>query len=75
MNCNNLLITHNKTFQLDFPGVRVTSISVEGPAGNNTFGTRWEESTVELGRGLDFTPRGSVLAKFTHLQHEEFNYV
>ncbi|CAB3245542.1 unnamed protein product [Arctia plantaginis] len=61
--------------KLDFPGIRVSGISVEGTAGTNTFGTRWEESTVELGRGLDFTPRGSVLAKYTHLQHEDFTYV
>ncbi|XP_063832838.1 phenoloxidase subunit 1-like [Ostrinia nubilalis] len=61
--------------RLDFPGIRVSSISVEGPAGSNTFGTQWEQSMVDLARGLDFTPRGSVLAKFTHLQHDEFTYV
>ncbi|XP_063832839.1 phenoloxidase subunit 1-like [Ostrinia nubilalis] len=61
--------------RLDFPGIRVSSISVEGPAGRNTFGTQWEQSTVDLARGLDFTPRGSVLAQFTHLTHEEFTYV
>ncbi|CAK1590052.1 unnamed protein product [Parnassius mnemosyne] len=60
---------------LGFPGIRVASIAVEGKAGRNTFATHWEQSTVELSRGLDFTPRGSVLARFTHLQHEEFNYV
>ncbi|KAL0868111.1 hypothetical protein ABMA27_008747 [Loxostege sticticalis] len=61
--------------RLDFPGIRVSSIRVEGPAGDNTFGTHWEQSLVDLGRGLDFTPSPSVLAKYTHLQHEEFNYV
>nr|BAM76811.1 prophenoloxidase 1 [Mythimna separata] len=61
--------------KLDFAGIRVSSISLEGAAGSNTIGTFWELSTVELGRGLDFTPRGSVLARFTHLQHQEFNYV
>nr|WGN96288.1 setae polypeptide [Ochrogaster lunifer] len=61
--------------KLDFPGVRVSSINVSGQAGNNTFGTFWEQSTVELGRGLDFSPRGSVLARFTHLQHQEFEYI
>lgn len=61
--------------RLDYPGIRVSGVSIEGSAGNNMFGTRWEVSTVELSRGLDFSPRGSVLAKFTHLQHEEFNYV
>ncbi|RVE44160.1 hypothetical protein evm_011180 [Chilo suppressalis] len=61
--------------RLDFPGIRVSSVGVQGAAGNNTLGTQWEQSTVELSRGLDFTPRGSVLARFTHLQHEEFQYV
>ncbi|KAF9815719.1 hypothetical protein SFRURICE_009236 [Spodoptera frugiperda] len=45
--------------KLDFPGVRVSSVSLEGAAGRNTLGTFWELSTVDLGRGLDFTPRGS----------------
>ncbi|XP_045539351.1 phenoloxidase subunit 1 [Papilio machaon] len=61
--------------KLDFPGIRVSSISIESPAGANTFATQWEQSTVELSRGMDFTPRGSVLARFTHLQHDEFVYV
>ncbi|XP_063628353.1 phenoloxidase subunit 1-like isoform X1 [Cydia splendana] len=60
--------------QLDFPSVRVSSISIEGRAGANTFGTQWEQSTVELSRGLDFQPRGSMPARFTHLQHEDFVY-
>ncbi|XP_013143832.1 PREDICTED: phenoloxidase subunit 1-like [Papilio polytes] len=61
--------------KLDFPGIRVSSVSVEGKAGKNTFATQWEQSTLELGRGMDFFPRGSVLATFTHLQHDEFDYV
>ncbi|XP_049879264.1 phenoloxidase subunit 1 isoform X1 [Pectinophora gossypiella] len=61
--------------RLDFSGIRVSAISVEGSAGANTFSTQWEQSTVDLGRGLDFTPRGSVLARFTHLQHNEYQYV
>ncbi|CAG5047354.1 unnamed protein product [Parnassius apollo] len=52
--------------KLNFPGIRVSSIAVDSK-------TQWEQSTVELGRGL--TPRGSVLARFTHLQHDEFDYV
>nr|AII22868.1 prophenoloxidase [Antheraea pernyi] len=61
--------------KLDYPGVRVSSISIESSAGPNTIGTLWQQNTVDLSRGLDFTPRGSVLASFTHLQHNEFNYV
>ncbi|XP_063368668.1 phenoloxidase subunit 1-like [Cydia amplana] len=60
--------------QLDFPSIRVSSISVQGPAGANTFATQWEQSTVELSRGLDFQPRGSMPARFTHLQHEDYMY-
>ncbi|XP_068623411.1 phenoloxidase subunit 1-like [Battus philenor] len=61
--------------RLDFPGIRVSSVSIENSAGANTISTQWEQSTVDLSRGMDFTPRGSVLARFTHLQHDEFNYV
>ncbi|XP_073947884.1 phenoloxidase subunit 1-like isoform X1 [Choristoneura fumiferana] len=61
--------------QLDFPAIRVSSIGVEGRGGANTLRTQWEQSTVELSRGLDFMPRGSMLARFTHLQHDDFNYV
>lgn len=64
--------------KLDFPGIRVIAISVssQGPlgGGSNQLHTQWEQSTVELSRGLDFMPRGSVTARFTHLQHDEFEY-
>lgn len=29
---------------------------------------------VDLSRGLDFVPRGNVFARFTHLQHSEYEY-
>ncbi|CAH2093356.1 unnamed protein product [Euphydryas editha] len=61
--------------RLDFPGIRVSSVGVESVAGRGLLTTQWEQSTVDLGRGLDFTPRGSVLARFTHLTHDNFNYV
>ncbi|XP_073947872.1 phenoloxidase subunit 1-like isoform X2 [Choristoneura fumiferana] len=61
--------------QLEFPAIRVSSIGVEGRGGANTLRTQWEQSTVELSRGLDFMPRGSMLARFEHLQHDDFNYV
>nr|WJJ70399.1 venom protein U-MPTX.15-39 [Megalopyge opercularis] len=60
---------------LDFPGIRAASVRVQSQGSTNTFNTFWQKSTVDLARGLDFTPRGSVLAQFTHLQHEEFDYV
>jgi len=40
----------------------------------NEFATFWQQSDTELSRGLDFLPRGSVFARFTHLQHAPFNY-
>ncbi|CAG9576271.1 unnamed protein product [Danaus chrysippus] len=61
--------------KFDFPGIRVQSVGISSGSGQDRLSTQWEQSTLELGRGLDFTPRGSVLAKFTHLQHDEFNYV
>lgn len=60
---------------LDYPNIRVTGVQVQpntGPA--NTFQTFWQESDVNLSRGLDFLPRGNVFARFTHLQHTEFSY-
>jgi len=40
----------------------------------NELATFWQQSDVDLSRGLDFLPRGSVFARFTHLQHAPFNY-
>lgn len=40
----------------------------------NTFQTFWQQSDVDLSRGLDFVPRGNVFARFTHLQHTDFTY-
>lgn len=60
---------------MDFANVRVTSIevSVEGQA-KNLLATFWQQSDADLSRGLDFTPRGPVFARFTHLQHAPFTY-
>lgn len=40
----------------------------------NILNTFWTKSDVDLSRGLDFTPRGAVLARFTHLNHADFSY-
>ncbi|CAG9854814.1 unnamed protein product [Phyllotreta striolata] len=61
--------------QLNFNGVTVEQIRLQtenGPV--NTFQTYWQKSAVDLSRGMDFQPRGSVLVQFTHLQHRPFNY-
>ncbi|KAJ1524517.1 hypothetical protein ONE63_011009 [Megalurothrips usitatus] len=62
--------------QLDFPGVRVKNLEVRtAGAGNpNQLFTFWQQNDMDLSRGLDFTPRGSIFARFTHLQHRPFTY-
>jgi len=60
-------------FQLEFTGVRVTGVEVSTPAAPpNVIETFWQKNVVDLSRGMDFNPRGSVLAKFTHLNHKDF---
>lgn len=62
-------------FQLNFPGVEITNIGVTTPnQPPNQISTFWTKSDVDLSRGLDFTPRGPVLARFTHLNHADFTY-
>lgn len=63
-------------FQLDYRGVTVQNveIAVQGGGPTNTFQTFWQQSDVDLSRGMDFTPRGPVFARFTHLQHQPFQY-
>ncbi|XP_015592859.1 phenoloxidase 1 [Cephus cinctus] len=61
--------------QLMYSNVKVTAISItSNNQPNNTLSTFWQQSDVDMSRGLDFTPRGSVLARFTHLQHVPFVY-
>lgn len=61
--------------QLGFDGVRVSGVEVitEGVA-NNTFLTFWQQNDVNLARGMDFQPRGTIFARLTHLQHAPFTY-
>lgn len=62
-------------FQLEFPGVEITNIGLQTPnQPANLLTTFWSKSDVDLSRGLDFTPRGAVLARFTHLNHGDFTY-
>jgi tyrosinase len=63
---------------LSFPGINVVSIETQTlhlnkPAKNQLF-TFWQQSDVNLSRGLDFSPRGDVFARITHLQHSQFTY-
>jgi len=59
---------------LCFPGICVQGINVESRDQTNMLTTFWQQSDLDMSRGLDFSPRGKVSARFTHLQHSEFTY-
>ncbi|KAJ8963808.1 hypothetical protein NQ317_004476 [Molorchus minor] len=40
----------------------------------NELTTFWQQSEVNISRGLDFQNRGKIFVRFTHLQHAEFKY-
>ncbi|XP_049822108.1 phenoloxidase 1-like [Aethina tumida] len=70
----NTLPSYSAT-QLDFTGVRVTNIQIDTPNfPTNQINTIWQQSDVDLSRGLDFSPREPVFVRFTHLNHREFTY-
>lgn len=72
-----MLIWLNKSIilQLSFDNVKVQSVEVTATGlPRNEFSTFWQQSDIELSRGLDFAPRGSVFARITHLQHAPFSY-
>ncbi|CAH1163694.1 unnamed protein product [Phaedon cochleariae] len=60
--------------QLNNPGITVNEVSIESGGKRNNIQTFWQQSDVDLSRGMDFQPRGAVFVRFTHLQHQEFNY-
>jgi uncharacterized Fe-S center protein len=58
---------------LEFTGVKVLGVEVITPASpQNVIETFWQKDVIDLSRGMDFAPRGKVLAKFTHLNHKAF---
>ncbi|XP_046384805.1 phenoloxidase 1-like [Ischnura elegans] len=61
---------------LDYPGVKVTKAEIvcKGRDRTNELETFWEKRDIDLSHGIDFSPRGPVLARITHLQHEPFTY-
>lgn len=62
--------------ELENPGVQISSVRIESSTGNqNTLNTFWMQSDVDLSRGLDFSDRGPVYVRFTHLNHRPFRYV
>ncbi|XP_049822107.1 phenoloxidase 1-like [Aethina tumida] len=63
------------TDQLDYSGVTVEAVELQSEGGgSNQINTFWQQSDVDLSRGMDFQPRGSVFVRFTHLQHRNFTY-
>lgn len=61
--------------QLNYPNVTVTEVQVSSQGGKpNVLNKFWQQSDVDLSRGMDFQPRGSVFARFTHMQHQPFQY-
>lgn len=50
--------------QLTYPQISVTGFSVSPQTGDiNNFYTNWQQSDVDLSRGMDFVPRGNVFAR------------
>ncbi|CAH0713851.1 unnamed protein product, partial [Brenthis ino] len=62
--------------ELENPGVQISSVRVESSTGDvNTLNTFWMQSDVDVSGGLDFSDRGAVYVRFTHLNHRPFRYV
>lgn len=60
--------------QLEYRGITVTSVTVQPSSGaTGTFQTFWQQSDVELSRGLDFLPRGNIFARYTSTLHYKVN--
>ncbi|KAJ8971928.1 hypothetical protein NQ314_000471 [Rhamnusium bicolor] len=60
--------------QLNYPGISIDAVAIESDGKKNTLQTLWQQSDVDLSRGMDFQPRGAVFVRFTHLQHIPFTY-
>lgn len=62
--------------EVGYPSIIVSSIEVKSnddiPV--NVFKTFWQQSDIDLSRGMDFLPRGNIYARFNHLQHIPFVY-
>ena len=50
--------------QLNYTGVTIGGVQVQPDSGAvNTFQTFWQQSDIDLSRGMDFVPRGNVFAR------------
>lgn len=50
------------------------SCAIESSDQANVIQTFWQQSDLNLSRGMDFQPRGPVYVRFTHLNHQDFKY-
>ncbi|KAL1459426.1 hypothetical protein WDU94_011408 [Cyamophila willieti] len=78
-NINDMFLVYKDTLpgytlpELGFKDVRIRNVELSAPGiPMNEFSTFWQQSDVNLSRGMDFTPRGPIFARFTHLQHAPF---
>lgn len=68
---NDLFLLHKATLppytteQLTFPGIVVSAIQIQsdGDESPNVFNTFWQQSDLNLSRGIDFAPRGNLFAR------------
>lgn len=73
----NSLPAYTPSTDFDYNGVSVDScdVQLDGGKSPNLLLTYWQRSDVDLAAGLDFGPKGNILAQFTHLQHAPFSYI
>ncbi|XP_053965114.1 phenoloxidase 2-like [Anastrepha ludens] len=61
--------------ELSYPEISITGVQVDTERSQpNVLQTFWQQSDIDLSRGLDFVQRGDVFVRFTHLQHTPFTY-
>lgn len=50
--------------QLNYPGITVSAIQIQAEGGRpNIINTHWQQSDLNLAKGMDFIPRGDVFAR------------
>lgn len=50
--------------QLSYPGINVSAIQIQADGGRpNVVNTHWQQSDLNLNKGMDFVPRGDVFAR------------
>lgn len=62
--------------EVGYASISVASFEVktDGEKDASVFKTFWQQSDVDLSRGMDFLPRGNIYARFNHIQHTPFAY-